>query len=51
MQNYETKVFACEQELEKILWNTKSDEESYRNLGIMMTSESEFASDYLFYEG
>lgn len=29
----------------------KSDDESYRNLGIMMTSESEFASDYLFYEG
>lgn len=28
--NYETKVFACEQELEKILWNTKSDEESYQ---------------------
>lgn len=28
--NYETKVFSCEQELEKILWNTKSDEEAYQ---------------------
>lgn len=28
--NYETKVFACEQDLEKILWTTKSDEEAYQ---------------------
>ena len=27
--NYETKIFECEQNLEKILWNIKADEESY----------------------
>lgn len=29
----------------------KSEDEAYRNLGIMVTSDPEFSSDYLFYEG